>query len=41
MRSIALRKHKAFNNSPDMKEVNAIRGKTTQARSFIVEGVPQ
>jgi len=29
----------AFNNSPYMKDVNAIRGKTTQARSFIVEGM--
>jgi uncharacterized protein (DUF1330 family) len=31
----------AFNNSSYMKEVNAIRDKTTQARSFIVEGMPQ
>jgi len=29
----------AFNNSAYMKDVNAIRGKTTQARSFIVEGM--
>jgi hypothetical protein len=31
----------AFNNSSYMKEVNAMRDKTTQARSFIVEGMPQ
>jgi uncharacterized protein (DUF1330 family) len=37
----SVEKAQAFNNSPYMKEVNAIRGKTTQARSFIVEGVPQ
>jgi len=34
-------KAQAYNNSPYMKEVNAIRNKTTEARSFIVEGMPQ
>ena len=29
----------AFYNSPYMKETTAIRNKTTQARSFIVEGM--
>jgi uncharacterized protein (DUF1330 family) len=37
----SIEKAQAFNNSPYMKEVNAIRDKTTQARSFIVEGMPQ
>jgi uncharacterized protein (DUF1330 family) len=37
----SVEKAQAFNNTPYMKEVNAIRDKTTQARSFIVEGVPQ
>jgi len=37
----SVEKAQAFNNSSYMKEVNAIRGKTTQARSFIVEGMPQ
>jgi uncharacterized protein (DUF1330 family) len=37
----SVEKAQAFNNSPYMKEVNAIRGKTTQARSFMVEGMPQ
>jgi len=37
----SVEKAQAFNNSSYMKEVNTIRGKTTQARSFIVEGVPQ
>jgi uncharacterized protein (DUF1330 family) len=37
----SVEKAQAFNNSPYMKEVNAIRDKTTQARSFIVEGVTQ
>jgi uncharacterized protein (DUF1330 family) len=37
----SVEKAQAYNNSPYMKEVNAIRGKTTQARSFIVEGMPQ
>jgi uncharacterized protein (DUF1330 family) len=37
----SVEKAQAFNNSPYMKEVNAIRDKTTQARSFIVEGMPQ
>jgi uncharacterized protein (DUF1330 family) len=35
----SVEKAQAFNNSPYMKEVNAIRDKTTQARSFIVEGM--
>ena len=35
----SIEKAQAFNNSPYMKEVNAIRDKTTQARSFIVEGM--
>ena len=34
----SVEKAEAFNNSPYMKEVTAIRDKTTQARSFIVEG---
>ena len=34
-------KAQAYNNSPYMKEVNAIRNKTTEARSFIVEGMPK
>jgi uncharacterized protein (DUF1330 family) len=37
----SVEKAQAFNNSPYMKEVNAIRNKTTQARSFIAEGMPQ
>src|SRR5262249_7809707 len=37
----SVEKAQAFNNSSYMKEVNAIRGKTTQARSFIVEGTTQ
>lgn len=37
----SVEKAQAFNNSPYMKEVNAIRDKTTQARTFIVEGMPQ
>jgi uncharacterized protein (DUF1330 family) len=37
----SVEKAQAFNNTPYMKEVNAIRDKTTQARSFIVEGLPQ
>jgi uncharacterized protein (DUF1330 family) len=37
----SVEKAKAFNNTPYMKEVNAIRDTTTQARSFIVEGMPQ
>ena len=37
----SVEKAQAFNNSSYMKEVNTIRGKTTQARSFIVEGIPQ
>ena len=37
----SVEKAQAFNNSAYMKEVNSIRGKTTQARSFIVEGMPQ
>jgi uncharacterized protein (DUF1330 family) len=37
----SVEKAQAFNSSPYMKEVNAIRDKTTQARSFIVEGMPQ
>jgi uncharacterized protein (DUF1330 family) len=37
----SVEKAQAFNNSSYMKEVNAIRNKTTEARSFIVEGVPQ
>ena len=37
----SVEKAQAFNNSSYMKEVNAIRGKTTQARSFIVEGTQQ
>jgi len=37
----SVEKAQAFNNSSYMKEVNTIRGKTTQARSFIVEGTPQ
>jgi len=32
-------KAQAWNNSPAQKEVNAIRGKTTKSRSFIVEGM--
>ena len=35
----SVEKAQAFNNSPYMKDVNAIRDKTTQARSFIVEGM--
>jgi uncharacterized protein (DUF1330 family) len=34
-------KAQAFSNSDYMKRVSAIRNKTTQARSFIVEGMPQ
>jgi uncharacterized protein (DUF1330 family) len=37
----SVEKAQAFNNSPYMKEVNVIRDKTTQARSFIVEGMQQ
>ena len=37
----SVEKAQAFNNSSYMKEVNAIRNKTTEARSFIVEGMPQ
>src|SRR5215468_7154579 len=37
----SVEKAQAFNNSSYMMEANTIRGKTTQARSFIVEGVPQ
>jgi len=37
----SVEKAQAFNKSPYMKEVNATRNKTTEARSFIVEGVPQ
>jgi uncharacterized protein (DUF1330 family) len=37
----SVEKAQAFNNTPYMKDVNAIRDKTTQARSFIVEGMPQ
>jgi uncharacterized protein (DUF1330 family) len=37
----SVEKAKAFNDSPYRKEVNSIRGKTTQARSFIVEGMSQ
>jgi len=37
----SVEKAQAFNNTPYMKDVNAIRDKTTQARSFIVEGIPQ
>jgi uncharacterized protein (DUF1330 family) len=37
----SVEKAQAFNNSSYMTEVNAIRDKTTQARSFIVEGMPQ
>ena len=37
----SVEKAQAFNNSSYMKEVNAIRDKTSQARSFIVEGMPQ
>jgi uncharacterized protein (DUF1330 family) len=32
-------KAKAWNNSANQKEVNAIRIKTTKSRSFIVEGM--
>jgi len=34
-------KAQGFNNSAYMKNVTAIRNKTTQARSFIVEGMSQ
>ena len=34
----SVEKAEAFNDSSYMKEVNGIRDKTTQARSFIVEG---
>jgi uncharacterized protein (DUF1330 family) len=37
----SVEKAQAFNNTSYMKEVNATRDKTTQARSFIVEGMPQ
>jgi uncharacterized protein (DUF1330 family) len=37
----SVEKAQAFNNTQYMKEVNAIRDTTTQARSFIVEGMPQ
>ena len=37
----SVEKAQAFNNTPYMKDVNSIRDKTTQARSFIVEGMPQ
>ena len=37
----SVEKAQAFNNSSYMKEVNSIRGKTTQARSFIVERMSQ
>ena len=32
---------KAFNNSEYSKKVSAIRNKTTEARAFIVEGLPR
>jgi len=37
----SVEKAQAFNNTPYMKDVNAIRDQTTRARSFIVEGMPQ
>ena len=37
----SVEKAQAFNNTAYMKDVNAIRDKTTQARSFIVEGLPE
>src|ERR1700693_243462 len=37
----SVEKAQAFNNSPYMKDVSVIRNKTTQARSFVVEGMPQ
>jgi uncharacterized protein (DUF1330 family) len=37
----SVEKAQAFNNSDYTKKVSAIRNKTTDARSFIVEGVPQ
>ena len=37
----SVEKAQAFNNTSYMKEVNATRDKTTQARTFIVEGMPQ
>jgi uncharacterized protein (DUF1330 family) len=33
-------KARAWNNSAAMKEINALRAKTTKSRSFIVEGMP-
>ena len=32
-------KAKAWANSPAIKEINAVRGKTTKSRAFIVEGL--
>jgi uncharacterized protein (DUF1330 family) len=33
-------KFKAWSDSPAIKEVNAVRLKTTKSRSFVVEGMP-
>jgi uncharacterized protein (DUF1330 family) len=35
----SMEKAKAWKNSPDQKEVDAIRAKATKSRSFIVEGM--
>ena len=37
----SVEKAQAFNNSEYFKKVSAIRNKTTEARAFIVEGMPQ
>jgi len=37
----SVEKAQAFNNSEYFKKVSAIRNKTTEARAFIVEGVPR
>ena len=37
----SVEKAQAFNNSEYFKKVSAIRNKTTEARAYIVEGMPQ
>jgi uncharacterized protein (DUF1330 family) len=37
----SVEKAQAFNNSEYFKKVSATRNKTTEARAFIVEGLPQ
>src|SRR5471030_1638216 len=36
----SVEKAKAWNNTPAIKEVNAVRLKTTKSRAFVVEGLP-